>query len=142
MFVILAGSQALLHAPPRIPAPIVALRVPRSHALMSEKEAMAQSPPGVSVDELVDAVAAKQGHLDNEAELRAAFEKALDSDISPPSGVAPHTGDEIEFKSGVLRGVVGLAFEVRSFVQGAKSELEVLQVRVVEKARIDVTLTA
>ena len=139
--ILLAGSHALVHAPLRVPAFGVPWRVPRSHALMSEEETTVQSL-GVSVDELVEAVAAKQGHMDNEAELRAAFVRALETEFSPPPGAEPHAGDEIEFKSGVLRGVFGLAFEVRSFVQGAKSELEVLQVRAVEKARIDVTLTA
>ena len=48
---------------------------------------------------------------------------------------------QVELKSGLLRGVASLVFELRSFAHGAREDLALLQAKAVEKARLDARLT-
>ena len=102
---------------------------------------------GLSVDEMMEMAREKLdessgsgggGEASDEA-LRAAFEalKRGDGGASAPS---PPAGGKL--KSSLLRGAASFAFELRSFLEGSKRDLERVQNSVVDKVKMDATLAA
>eukprot|EP00964_Phaeocystis_antarctica_P107718 scaffold72388_cov75-Phaeocystis_antarctica.AAC.3 len=93
---------------------------------------------GLSMDEMMAIARERLGdtELDEESDaaLRAAFEALREPETTQPA--APE-GDKL--KSSVLRGAVGFGFELRSFLEGAKRDLEGKRDQVVDKVKLDAT---
>ena len=162
LFVFLTVGAAAFHPPPcghplgTFSLPSAACRAPTGARFLAAfrqfedgTDRVEETAP-LSVDEMMQAVQAQFGDdVENEEELRAAFEAALREDARPPPpgttagapGAPGAPGVQVELKSGLLRGAASLVFELRSFAQGAREDLEVLQSKAVEKATLDARLT-
>ena len=115
----------------------------RSKAMEEARELLGigDEAEGLSMEEMMEIARAQLGDAEQDEEsdaaLRAAFEALRETDTTQPE--APG-GDKL--KSSVLRGAVGFGFELRSFLEGAKRDLEGKRDQVVDKVKLDATLAA
>jgi len=101
---------------------------------------------GLSVDEMMqmarekldDSGGGAAGEAGSDEALRAAFEALKQGD----GGASAAPAESAKLKSSVLRGAASLAFELRSFLEGSKRDLERVQNSVVDKVKMDATLAA
>ena len=94
---------------------------------------------GLSMEEMMEIAREQMGGAEEDEEsdaaLRAAFEALKETETTQPE--APG-GDKL--KSSVLRGAVGFGFELRSFLEGLKRDIEGKRDQVVDKVKLDTTL--